>query len=49
MITNRFFISQAHPQRNFRFLLQDDARNIKSGNWERRMVKNSKLQYLFQK
>ena len=33
----------------FAFYYQDDARNIKRGNWDRQIARNGKLQYLFQK
>ena len=39
----------AHSQRNFCFWCQDDATNIKRGNWERQIARNSKLKNLFQK
>ena len=41
------FFLQARSERNFRFLYQDDARNIKKGNKERQIAGNCKLQYLF--
>ena len=30
----------------FAFCYQDDTKNIKLGNWERQIARNSKLQYL---
>ena len=33
----------------FAFWNQDDARNIKRGNWIRQKARNDKIQYLFQK
>ena len=47
MIINHFFVSEAHSQSNFCFLISG-ARNIKRGR-VRQIARNDKLQYLFQK
>ena len=47
IINHFFFISQAHLQRSFCFLLSEWRRSIKRGNWERQIATDSKLQYLF--
>ena len=50
MRINHFFLfSKLNCGAIFDFWNHDDARNIKSGNWEQQIAKNGKLQYLYQK
>ena len=49
MIINHFLFRKLIRSPIFAFSYQDDARNIKRGNRERQVARNSKWQYLFQK
>ena len=49
MIINHFLFQKLIRSPIFAFSYQDDARNIKRGNRERQIARNSKWQYLFQK
>ena len=50
MRINHFFLfSKLNCGTIFDFWNHDDARNIKSGNWEQQIAKNGKLQHLYQK
>ena len=49
MIINLFFFYKLICCPIFAFWYQDDARNLKRGNRERQIARNSKWQYLFQK
>ena len=49
MINHIFFISQVIRSAIFILWNQDEARNIKKGNWERQMARNDKLVHFFQK
>ena len=43
------FVSQAHSQPNFRFLISGWCKKYKKGSRELQITRNGKLQYLFQR
>ena len=52
MIINQIFFflfRKLIPSAIFALWNQDDAGNIKTGNWERQLARNGKLQHLFEK
>ena len=49
MIINHFLFCKLIRSPVFAFWYQDNARNIRTGSWERQIDRNGKLQYLFQK